>query len=88
MVEKCSGHDGTWAMKVEYFDESMKVGKKLFDPLLAATRPSVIASDCALASVQIHQGTSRRREAPRSRCCATPTGSARLTPRTRERRAR
>jgi len=21
MVEKCSGHDGTWAMKAEYFDE-------------------------------------------------------------------
>ena len=57
-VEKCSGHDGTWAMKVEYFEESMKVGRKLFDPLLAANA-EVIASDCALASVQITQGTSR-----------------------------
>jgi len=36
MVEKCSGHDGTWAMKAEYFDESMKVGKKLFDGLAEA----------------------------------------------------
>ena len=36
MVEKCSGHDGTWAMKAEYFDDSMKVGKKLFDGLAAA----------------------------------------------------
>lgn len=57
-VEKCSGHDGTWAMKVEYFEESMKVGRKLFDPLLAANA-EVIASDCALASVQITQGTRR-----------------------------
>ncbi|MDL2716631.1 MAG: heterodisulfide reductase-related iron-sulfur binding cluster [Acidobacteriota bacterium] len=55
MVEKCSGHDGTWAMKAEYFDESMKVGQKLFDGL-AAAHADVIASDCALAGVQIHQG--------------------------------
>ncbi len=55
MVEKCSGHDGTWAMKEEYFDESMKVGKKLFDGL-AAARADVVASDCALAGVQIRQG--------------------------------
>jgi glycerol-3-phosphate dehydrogenase subunit C len=55
MVEKCSGHDGTWAMKAEYFDESMKVGQKLFDGLSAA-HADVIASDCALAGVQIHQG--------------------------------
>ncbi len=58
VVEKCSGHDGTWAMKVEYFEESMKVGRKLFDPLLAANA-DVIASDCALASVQITQGTEK-----------------------------
>lgn len=55
MVEKCSGHDGTWAMKAEYFDESMKVGQKLFDGL-AAAKAEVIASDCPLASVQIRQG--------------------------------
>jgi glycerol-3-phosphate dehydrogenase subunit C len=55
MVERCSGHDGTWAMKKEFFGESMNVGKKLFDGL-AAAHADVIASDCALAGVQIHQG--------------------------------
>ncbi|HUM01662.1 MAG TPA: anaerobic glycerol-3-phosphate dehydrogenase subunit C [Thermoanaerobaculia bacterium] len=55
MVEKCSGHDGTWAMKAEYFDESMKVGQKLFDGL-AAAQADVVASDCPLAGVQIRQG--------------------------------
>jgi Fe-S oxidoreductase len=55
MVEKCSGHDGTWAMKAEYFDESMRVGQKLFDGL-AAAGAEIVASDCALAGVQIHQG--------------------------------
>jgi Fe-S oxidoreductase len=57
MVEKCSGHDGTWAMKAEHFDESMRVGRKLFDGLTAA-RASVIASDCPLAGLQIAQGLS------------------------------
>jgi Fe-S oxidoreductase len=33
----------------------MKVGRKLFDGL-AAAHAEVIASDCALAGVQIHQG--------------------------------
>ncbi len=56
MVERCSGHDGTWAMKAEYFDESMKVGRKLFDDL-AAAGAEVVASDCPLAGVQIRQGT-------------------------------
>jgi Fe-S oxidoreductase len=57
-VERCSGHDGTWAMKAEYFEESMKVGKRLFDELTAANA-DLIASDCPLAGVQIGQGTGR-----------------------------
>ena len=56
MVEKCSGHDGTWSMKAEYFDESMRVGRKLFDGL-RASGAEVVASDCVLAGLQIHQGT-------------------------------
>lgn len=56
VVEKCSGHDGTWAMKTEHFEESMKVGRKLFDGLLEA-KADVVASDCPLAGVQIRQGT-------------------------------
>jgi len=58
MVERCSGHDGTWSMKVEYFEESMKVGRKLFD-LLDESRAEVLASDCPLAALQIAQGMSR-----------------------------
>ena len=56
---KWAGNDGRWAMKAEYFDESMKVGQKLFDGLNAAGA-EVFASDCALAGVQIHQGTGRK----------------------------
>lgn len=56
MVEACSGHDGTWAMKAEYFEESMKVGRKLFDGL-TQSKAEVVVSDCALAGLQIRQGT-------------------------------
>lgn len=56
MVERCSGHDGTWAMKAEYFEESMKVGGRLFTELTDA-RADILASDCPLAGLQITQGT-------------------------------
>jgi Fe-S oxidoreductase len=55
MVEKCSGHDGTWAMKTEFFEESMKVGNKLFRKL-AYEEAERVASDCPLAALQITQG--------------------------------
>jgi Fe-S oxidoreductase len=56
MVERCSGHDGTWAMRKEYFEESMKVGSRLFGALTEA-KADVMASDCPLAALQIEQGT-------------------------------
>jgi len=59
MVERCSGHDGTWAMRKEFFEESMKVGSKLFGGLLEANA-DVLASDCPLAALQIEQGTGRK----------------------------
>jgi len=31
-VERCAGHDGTWGVKVEYFDNSMKIGRPVFPP--------------------------------------------------------
>ena len=29
-VERCAGHDGTWGVKEEYYDLSMKIGKPVF----------------------------------------------------------
>lgn len=55
-VEKCTGHDGTWSMKTEYFPMSMKIGAPVF-AAVAAERPDVIATDCPLAGIQIRQGT-------------------------------
>jgi glycerol-3-phosphate dehydrogenase subunit C len=62
-VEKCTGHDGTWSMKKEYFPLSMEVGKPVFDEV-ASRRPDTIATDCPLAGIQIRQGTGRTAKHP------------------------
>jgi Fe-S oxidoreductase len=35
-VERCSGHDGTWGVKTEYFAQSMKIGRPVFKAMAAA----------------------------------------------------
>jgi Fe-S oxidoreductase len=62
-IEKCTGHDGTWSMKTEYFPMSMEVGKPVFEAVRAA-RPDTIATDCVLAGLQIRQGTERTPKHP------------------------
>lgn len=59
MVEACSGHDGTWGMKTEFFRLSLKQGEKLFRGLEAADAAFTV-SDCPLAARQILQGTALR----------------------------
>jgi Fe-S oxidoreductase len=54
-VERCSGHDGTWGVKTEFFDYSMKIGKPVFKQM-AEPAPDYISSDCAIAARQIAQG--------------------------------
>ncbi|MDH4226104.1 MAG: heterodisulfide reductase-related iron-sulfur binding cluster, partial [Deltaproteobacteria bacterium] len=58
-VTECSGHDGTWAMKREYFALSLTAGEKAFSGVKAAPR-AVVVSDCPLAAIQIEQATGRR----------------------------
>lgn len=58
-VDACTAHDGTWAMKAEFFEESMKWGKKAFDGMTGA-QADVMVTDCPLAAVQIEQGTGRK----------------------------
>jgi Fe-S oxidoreductase len=56
MVEACSGHDGTWGMKTEYFQLSLKQGEKLFRGMQKPEADFAV-SDCPLAARQIWQGT-------------------------------
>jgi len=54
-VERCSGHDGTWGVKKEYFGDSMKIGRPVFRQM-ANGDPDYISSDCAIAGRHIQQG--------------------------------
>ncbi len=53
MIEQCSGHDGTWAMKKELFPLSMLAGKKAFDEMKDVDAETY-ATDCPLAARPIH----------------------------------
>jgi len=54
-VERCAGHDGTWGVKTEYFENSMKIGRPVFR-LMAQAEPDWISSDCPIAARHIRQG--------------------------------
>jgi glycerol-3-phosphate dehydrogenase subunit C len=54
-VERCSGHDGTWGVKTEYFDNSMKIGRPVFR-MMAEPNPDYVSSDCPIAARHIMQG--------------------------------
>ncbi len=51
---ECCGHDGTFAMKVEGFEASARIGKKAFDGMQEADA-EVWATDCPLAAIQFKQ---------------------------------
>ncbi len=51
---ECCGHDGTYAMKVEGFEPSARIGKKAFDGMKEADA-EIWVSDCALAGIQFEQ---------------------------------
>jgi Fe-S oxidoreductase len=59
VVEECSGHNGTWSMKKENFEASLKWGKRAFSQMSEGA-PDTTCSDCPLAAIQIEQGTGRR----------------------------
>lgn len=56
LVERCSGHDGSWGLKKVYFELSLKVGSPLFKEL-AELRPDFVSTDCPLSGLQIEQAT-------------------------------
>jgi glycerol-3-phosphate dehydrogenase subunit C len=60
VVERCSGHDGTWGVKEEYFDNSMKIGRPVFRQM-AAAEPDYVSSDCPIAARHILQGMGQDR---------------------------
>jgi Fe-S oxidoreductase len=54
VTEKCSGHDGAWSAKKEFFSLSMLIAEKAVRAI--RQHPAdVVASDCPLAGLQLDQ---------------------------------
>ena len=55
VVERCSGHAGTFGVKKEFHAAAMKIGKPVFKAM-ANNEPNYVSSDCQLAAHHIEQG--------------------------------
>ena len=55
VIERCSGHNGTYAVKQEFHDISMKIGKPVFAKVDAG-KADYHSSDCPMAGHQIENG--------------------------------
>ena len=54
-IERCSGHDGTYAIKQEFHDVSMKICRPVVNRVKKA-EPDAYASDCPMAGQHISAG--------------------------------
>ncbi|HKT48072.1 MAG TPA: hypothetical protein VJP87_11160, partial [Candidatus Acidoferrales bacterium] len=59
-IERCSGHDGTYAVKREFHEISMKIGRPVMNQI-AASGCDHYFSDCPMAAEQIQNGLPDRR---------------------------
>jgi glycerol-3-phosphate dehydrogenase subunit C len=62
-IERCSGHDGTYGVKREFRDTSMKIGKPVMQRV-EASGAEFYASDCPMAGHQIESGLANGSPAP------------------------
>ncbi|WP_028114576.1 heterodisulfide reductase-related iron-sulfur binding cluster [Ferrimonas kyonanensis] len=51
-IERCSGHDGTYALKVESYDHAVKIARPVVRKLAQQAAPH-LASDCPMASAHL-----------------------------------
>ena len=59
VVERCSGHGGSWGVMQDTFEVGMKVGKPVFRQMHKEGKTKYIASECPLAGLHIGQGIER-----------------------------
>lgn len=55
IIERCSGHDGTYAVKREFHEISMKIGRTVVNRV-KKDQPDHYGSDCPMAGHQIENG--------------------------------
>jgi len=61
VIERCSGHNGTYAVKKEYRAASMKIGRPVMTRIENA-KPDHYSSDCPMAGHQIESGLEEHKE--------------------------
>lgn len=59
-VMECCGHDGTYAMSVDGFEPSARIGKKAFDEMHEIEEAEIWATDCPLAAIQFEQHAGKK----------------------------
>lgn len=64
VIERCSGHGGSWGVMKDNFDIALKVGKPVARQIVKAANKNVV-SECPLAWLHIGQGVERLPDAPK-----------------------
>lgn len=57
LLDACSGHDGTYGIRTETYQASLKVGRKLFNKVKDAE--GLIVTECPLSAMQIEHATGK-----------------------------
>ena len=60
VLERCTGMDGTWGFKHEFWDDSCKVARPLWRDLDERRDADVLVSDCPLSALAITEARGRR----------------------------
>jgi Fe-S oxidoreductase len=55
VIERCSGHAGTWGVKKEFHEAALKIGRPVFRQV-AEFQPDFFSSDCPMAGHHIEEG--------------------------------
>jgi glycerol-3-phosphate dehydrogenase subunit C len=61
VIERCSGHDGTYAVKKEFHDISLKIGRPVMQRVESANS-DWYSSDCPMAGHQIENGIATEKQ--------------------------
>ncbi|HEX2583712.1 MAG TPA: heterodisulfide reductase-related iron-sulfur binding cluster [Steroidobacteraceae bacterium] len=62
-IERCSGHNGTYGVKREFRDVSMKIGRPVFNKV-EQSNADYYSSDCPMAGHQIQSGLDSKGKEP------------------------
>ena len=63
LIERCAGHDGTYAVKEEYHEVSMKIARPVVNKI-KKNEPDYFSSDCPLAGHHLANGIDKNQSSP------------------------